>query len=243
MPGVRSATVLRCPPSLLSMKLYLSSYRVGDRPDALQAATSSRTVGVVCNALDHIDVIGRESYVSSNRSELEGLGIATAELDLREFFDDVVSLRRELDRLGAVWVCGGNTFVLRQAMHLSGLDTLLRERIGSSFVYGGFSAGVCVLASRLEGLRHVDDPTVCPYPDSAVLWEGLGILDYLVLPHFRSDHPESEPIEKDVAYCAEHGIPFRTLRDGQVIVGEVFSGPRVREVAVSAPGRTAPTRE
>lgn len=215
------------------MKLYLSSYRVGDRPGALQALTRGRKVGVVCNALDHVDASGRERYVSGNRDELGALGIGTTELDLRRFFGDAAGLRRELDRLGAVWVCGGNTFVLRQAMRLSGLDMLLSERIGSSFVYGGFSAGVCVLAPRLEGLHHVDDPAVRPYPGSEVLWDGLGILDYLVLPHFRSQHPESEAIEMDVAYCAGHGIPFRTLRDGQVIVGEVFRGARVRELPVS----------
>jgi dipeptidase E len=215
------------------MKLYLSSYRVGDRPALLQAMTSGNTVGVVCNALDHVDAVGRERYVSSNRDELEGLGITTTELDLRRFFGDAAGLRLELDRLGAVWVCGGNTFVLRQAMRLSGLDTLLGERLGGSFVYGGFSAGVCVLAPRLEGLHHVDDPAVRPYPDSVALWEGLGVLDYLVLPHFRSQHPESDAIERDVAYCIEHGIPFRTLRDGQVIVGEVFTGARVRELPAS----------
>lgn len=213
------------------MKLYLSSYRVGGRPDDLRAATSSKTVGVVCNALDHVDAPDREKYVSGNHAELSSLGIATTELDLRRFFGDAARLRREVDRLGAVWVCGGNTFVLRQAMQLSGLDVLLRDRIDSPFVYGGFSAGVCVLAPRLDGLHHVDDPTVCPYAGSQVSWEGLGILDYLVLPHFRSEHPESKAIEKDVAYCAERGIPFRTLRDGQVIVGEVFNGPRMREFA------------
>lgn len=215
------------------MRLYLSSYRVGDRPDDLRAAISGRTVGVVCNALDHVNATRRGQYVSSNRDELSALGVATTELDLRQFFRDAPRLRRELDRLGAVWVCGGNTFVLRQAMHLSGLDLLLGDLLDSPFVYGGFSAGVCVLAPRLEGLHHVDDPTLCPYPGSQTLWDGLGILDYLVLPHFRSDHPESEAVEKDVAYCADHGIPFRTLRDGQVIVAEVFTGPRVRERLVN----------
>jgi dipeptidase E len=223
------------------MRLYLSSYRVGDRPDVLRAMTSGRTVGVVCNALDHIDADERAQYVSSNRSELDALGIATTELDLRGFFGDVPRLGRELDRLGAVWVCGGNTFVLRQAMHLSGLDTLLGERIGSSFVYGGFSAGVCVLAPRLEGLHHVDDASVRPYPGSETSWKGLGILDYLVLPHFRSQHPESEAVERDVAYCAEHGIAVRTLRDGQVIVGEVANGHRLSE-RVPSPWRTPTLR-
>ena len=42
------------------MRLYLSSYRVGDRSDVLQVVTSNKTVGVVCNALDHVDASARE---------------------------------------------------------------------------------------------------------------------------------------------------------------------------------------
>jgi dipeptidase E len=80
-----------------------------------------------------------------------------------------------------------------------------------------------VLAPRLDGLHHVDDPTVRPYPGSEVIWEGLGFLDYLVLPHYKSDHPESEAIDRDVEYCLEHGIAFRTLRDGQVLITEISS--------------------
>jgi dipeptidase E len=68
-------------------------------------------------------------------------------------------------------------------------------------------------------LHHVDDPRVRPYPGSDVIWEGLGLLDYLVLPHYRSNHPESALIEQDVAYCSARGIAFRTLRDGEVIIG------------------------
>jgi dipeptidase E len=51
-----------------------------------------------------------------------------------------------------------------------------------------------------------------------VIWEGLGFLDYLILPHYKSDHHESAAIDKEVEYCARHGIPFRTLRDGEVII-------------------------
>lgn len=115
---------------------------------------------------------------------------------------------------------GGNTFVLRQAMRLSGFETLIRELVDTDFLYGGYSAGVCVLAPSLTGLQQVDDATLTPYPNSEVIWDGIGLLDYLVLPHFESDHPESADIDKEVEYCRREGIPFKTLRDGEVIVVE-----------------------
>ena len=87
-------------------------------------------------------------------------------------------------------------------------------------LYAGYSAGACVLAPDLRGLQQVDDPSIRLYPGQDVIWEGLGLLEYLVLPHYQSDHPESAAIDKEVDYCRAHQIPFRTLRDGDVIVIE-----------------------
>ena len=181
-----------------------------------------RTIGVVPNAIDHVDAETRALSIARNVAQLTELGIATAVLDLREFFADHRGLARAMESLGGVWVRGGNTFVLRQAMRLSGFDAWLMERTETDFLYGGYSAGVCVLAPRLEGLHHVDDPTVCPYPGGDTIWEGVGLLDHLVLPHYQSNHPESAAIDKDVDYCLAHGIAFRPLRDGEAIVQEIL---------------------
>jgi dipeptidase E len=70
-------------------------------------------------------------------------------------------------------------------------------------------------------LQQVDDPTVVPYTSSQVIFEGLGLLPYLILPHYRSDHPESALIEQEVEYCTREEIPFRTLRDGEVIIEDL----------------------
>lgn len=53
-----------------------------------------------------------------------------------------------------------------------------------------------------------------------MIWEGLGLIDYAFLPHYDSDHPESADIDKEVAYCTENQIPFKTVRDGEVILIE-----------------------
>ena len=204
------------------MKLYLSSFRIGDRAKELQLLAAGRKIGFIPNALDHVEEEARAVSNAKSLGEVRDLGLDVIPLDLREFFGDKAGLRVRLASLGGVWVRGGNTFVLRQAMHLSGFDHLLMEVAGTDFLYGGYSAGVCVLAARLDGLHHVDDPTVCPYPDSRVIWEGLGILDYLVLPHYKSAHPESENIDRDVDYCTKNGIPFRALRDGEVIIEDFY---------------------
>jgi len=105
-------------------------------------------------------------------------------------------------------------------MRLSGFDDALRQFSGSNLdmLYGGYSAGICILGPTLMGLDIVDPPSKKPYGDHQTIWEGLGILDYVIVPHFESDHPESEAAGRVVAYLEQHKIPFKTLRDGEVII-------------------------
>lgn len=107
-------------------------------------------------------------------------------------------------------------------MRLSGFDMIFDElRDKDNFVYAGYSAGICVLAPDFKALQIVDDPTDKPYKElQETIWEGLGYLDYIILPHYRSDHPESADIDKEVCYCEQNNIPYKTLRDGEVIIIE-----------------------
>jgi dipeptidase E len=201
------------------MRFYLSSYRVGRRGADLKRLARGRPLAMISNATDHYDPEAVKLRIAGRLEELAALGIEAEPFDLRDYFGGA-DVAAALADFGGVWVRGGNTFVLRQAMRLSGFDQAIAGLRAQDFLYGGYSAGVAVLAPTLHGLHHVDDSTVVPYPNSSVIWEGLGFLDYLVLPHYKSDHPETELIDKDVAYCTERGIPFRTLRDGEVIVIE-----------------------
>ena len=208
------------------MKLYLSSFGLGDASDRLREMASGRRLGFIPNALDHVEEAARSSSNAQRLGELRELGVSADVIDLRDYFGRRNELRSALAEFGGVWVRGGNTFVLRQAMSLSGFDDLLAEVVDSDFLYAGYSAGACVLAPELRGLQQVDDPSASPYDGSFVIWEGLALLDYLVLPHYESDHPESADIAKEVEFCRREAIPFRTLRDGEVIIIEDLVRPR-----------------
>lgn len=135
------------------MNLYLSSYRLGERGAELAAMVGGRKhIAVVRNAVDASDDaerhrLGRER----ERDALADLGISSAPLDLRDYFGAPDALRQELRAFDGLWVTGGNTFVLRRAMGLSGLDALLRERVAdASFTYGGYST--CCRRSPVVGM-------------------------------------------------------------------------------------------
>lgn len=69
-------------------------------------------------------------------------------------------------------------------------------------------------ARRLRGLELVDEIGAVPEP----VWDGLGFVDFSIAPHYRSDHPEADAIERVVEYFRTNGMPYRTLQDGQAIV-------------------------
>jgi len=207
------------------MKFYLSSFKLGNKPDELvRLMPDNKRIGYIPNAADYtnVDVNRRNEFNRTDVAGLRSLGLVVEFLDLKAYFSKTDELRKKINGLGGVFVRGGNTFVLRQAMKLSGFDVIFRELLKrDDFVYAGYSAGICVLAPDFKALQIVDDPTDKPYKElRETIWKGLGFLDYIILPHYKSDHPETEDIDKEVEYCKKNNIPFKTLRDGDVIIIE-----------------------
>jgi len=203
------------------MKFYLSSYKVGNETERLKEMSRGKKLGFVPNSLDYVEIHARQDSNKKNMKDLSDLGIDVELLDLKDYFGKKEELKKKIERLGGVWIRGGNTFVLRQAMKLSGFDEIIKQIEQKDFLYGGYSAGICVLAPSLKALQIVDKPDIMPYEESnEIIWEGLGILDYIILPHYKSDHPESADIDREVENCKKNNIPFKTLRDGEVIIIE-----------------------
>ena len=51
------------------------------------------------------------------------------------------------------------------------------------------------------------------------IFDGLGVLPYAIVPHYRSpDHPENAACDQVAARYASTGVPHRTFRDGQALV-------------------------
>jgi dipeptidase E len=205
------------------VRLYLSSFRMGDHPEHLLAliGTGSRRAVVIANAMDDAPPEVRRAGVDRELAALADLGLDAAELDLRGYFGEQQRLRRELAGVGAAWLRGGNAFLLRYALSRSGADTVFGELLAAdALVYGGYSAGACVLAPSLRGLELADDPDAVPRTyGSPPLWDGLALLDEAFVPHYQSPgHPETSAIDLVVARYRAEGVPYRTLHDGQALV-------------------------
>jgi dipeptidase E len=195
---------------------------MGDHPEHLVSLLDhGRPAAVIANAIDYGSAEEREAGVQRELAALAELGIEAAELDLRAYFDQPERLRRDLARYGLVWLRGGDVFVLRYALAASGADKVLVELLEDDvLVYGGYSAGPCVLGPTLRGFELVDEPDLVPSTYGAPpISDGLGVLDYVIVPHVDSpEHPESDRCAAVAEQLRAERVPHRTLRDGQAIV-------------------------
>lgn len=205
------------------MELYLSSYRLGSEAEKLaEMVGRGNKIAVIGNAMDFVDENLRKEKIQENFEELKSIGLTPIEIDLREYFGKLEELAEKMSEFKAVYVRGGNVFVLRRAFAESGFDKwILSQKDNPNFVYSSYSAGGCVLSPSLKGMEIVDDLSAFANGyKPGIIWEGLGIINYSFVPHFESDHPESARVGESVEYLKRNKIPFKTLHDGEVILSK-----------------------
>lgn len=205
------------------MKLYLSSYKFGlFTKELADLAGTNKKAAVIMNALDWGDPVRVAKSTEDQISTLNSLGYEAESLDLRKYFNKSKELKELMSNFGLVWVHGGNSFVLKRAYEQSGFDSIIKELIEENkIIYAGFSAGVVVISPTLRGVEIVDDPNIVPENQNykkEFSEKGLDVIKYVVAMHYKSDHPESASVDKYVEYCEKENIPYKTLKDGEVIV-------------------------
>jgi dipeptidase E len=193
---------------------------MGNHPERLAALVPPRTRAmIVVNALDNAPQ-AREEWLAGQTEDLESIGFAPEELDLRKYFGRPERLAPAMEGRGLVWINGGNTFLLRRAMRQSGFDSAVRTLLTSNeIVYAGFSAAACCAAPTLRGIEFVDDARA----DAdgymiETLWDGLGLVDHCIAVHYKSPGAPGEGIDRAIAYWRSQNIAYLTLRDGEALV-------------------------
>lgn len=205
------------------MNLFLSSMYFGNSAHKLtKMLTINKNVAIILNANDHLGD-NRTKYYNESKLILNNLGLNCTELDLRNYFKkDPVSLKLKLLNFGLIWVTGGNTFILRRAFYESGLDQILSDLLkNKEIIYGGFSAGACVVTPSLKGLEFADNPNVIPkgYPNE-IIWDGLNLTSFCIVPHYKSEQSEALGINKIINFYNEKNIFHHTLNDKSAILIE-----------------------
>ncbi|MDO4759685.1 MAG: Type 1 glutamine amidotransferase-like domain-containing protein [Candidatus Saccharibacteria bacterium] len=171
------------------MRLFLASEILGNYADELLRLTKGgRKMLVVSNARDHRDPEARQAKVRDNLALFEAAGFEPTELDLRNYFGKPSELAEFVENFApdVVFSMGGNVFLLRTAMKLSGLDNIIIDGVkNDKFVYAGYSAGSMVAVKTLKYYGH-DDLVADKVPEIYGVeseMSGLGLIDEYIVAH------------------------------------------------------------
>jgi dipeptidase E len=153
----------------------------------------------------------RASYTERTRARFEELGLA-----LDSVHDARPSLVRAVENAEAIFVGGGNTFRLIDALWRTNLVEPIRQRVGSGVPYIGSSAGSNVACPSIKTTN--DMPIVEP-PSFAA----LGFVPFNINPHYQDPVPGSthmgETREQRIAeFHEENDPPVVGLREGSWLV-------------------------
>ena len=166
------------------MKLYLSSYKLGNKTEELKEwiKEHNNKICLIPNAKDDYPINDeKQESIKFDIQELTNLGFEVTLLSLKDYFGKEKQLFKKLKDFSAFYVIGGNVFTLRQAMYLSGFDAFINSiKKDTDYLYIGYSAGICVLSRDLHGLDICDNPDINIY-NLNTIWNGLGVFDYLFL--------------------------------------------------------------
>lgn len=121
-------------------------------------------------------------YVDDARQTFGRLGLQLLELDIASA--DPLTISQTLHEADYLYISGGNTFYLLQALQQNGAGQLIRELVQAGKPYIGESAGSIVLAADIAYIAAMDERAAAPaLTDTAA----LGLVDFYPLPH--QGHP------------------------------------------------------
>jgi dipeptidase E len=200
------------------MRLFLSSYRAGNYNEKLVELFGENTkVAVITYAKDDKDFQERNESVEEVVKFLKTLGFKPVEIDLKKYFKKSDFAEEDLKKYQAVWVAGGNTFVLVRALAQSGAGKVFGDMVRKNkIIYGGESAGAILAAPTLTGTQFGDDPAVVPEGyKNKVIWRGLNLIAYHIVPHYESAWEGASDMIDELK---NKDLEYKTITDDQVIV-------------------------
>ena len=112
-----------------------------------------------------------------------------------------------LVRCGAVYISGGNTYLLNHILNVSGVLAPLRERALAGLPVAGFSAGAILCGPNILTTHDIN---MVPSPH----FDGLDLLPYNLVAHYPSDDPARSDEDDWLSdYHARHANPILALEN------------------------------
>lgn len=193
------------------MKLFLTSIaaKVLDKiVPLLDRSPSTLNVAFIPTAGD---IYKNTSWIDDDRNKLKELGFSIRDIDLKG--KDKQTLEKELSGIDIIFVAGGNTSYLLEQSQLSGFLEIVKDLVKKGVIYIGSSAGSMLASSNIEIDKVFDDGE---FGKELSSYEGLGFIDFVVLPH--ADNPKYEPYFKKISEQYGEKYDLRKLNNNQILV-------------------------
>ncbi|HSX33097.1 MAG TPA: Type 1 glutamine amidotransferase-like domain-containing protein [Candidatus Saccharimonadales bacterium] len=196
------------------MKLYLTSYRIPDLQvlsDLVGKPAGKMRVALIPNAKDYYAYRARRVKIRLVADYLRSQGFKVSVVDLLER-RSIPDLRATLEKYDLLWVMGGNTFCLREAMRKSGFDRIIHDVVEAGVVFAGESAGACIAGTDLHGVEFGDDPEFA----EKVIWPALNLSPHVFVPHM--DNPDFGRFSQQMVESRRDDPSLVLLNDNQAWV-------------------------
>lgn len=132
-----------------------------------------------------------DSYYKIIKDIYKNLGCETGKISNKTLTHMEV-VEKKIKEANIIYIGGGDTIKLVSILKQSGMDKMLINAAKSGCVLAGISAGaICYCKYGLSDTEIMNNIS-----DNYVKTEGLGILDYMFVPHFSSDPKKKEDLEK-----------------------------------------------
>jgi dipeptidase E len=193
------------------MKLFLTSSasRVLDKiVPFLENSPKDMLVAFIPTASD---VYINTPWIDDDRNKLKELGFQIKNVDLKG--KRKKTLMQEFSDVDIIFVAGGNTSYLLEQSDKSGFTEIVKNLVNMGVIYIGSSAGSLLAGPNIEVDKIYDDGEFGKILES---YEGLGFVDFVVLPH--ADNPEYKPYLKEIYEQYNEKYDLRKLNDNQIIV-------------------------
>ncbi|MDO4783352.1 MAG: Type 1 glutamine amidotransferase-like domain-containing protein [Capnocytophaga felis] len=120
-------------------------------------------------------------YVDTGRKALEKMGLIIDELEISTATSNEILYK--LQKNDFIYITGGNTFFLLQALRKSGTDKLIKEEVLSGKTYIGESAGAMILSPNIQYVAEMDNLKQAPYLQD---FSALDLVDFYTVPHYNN---------------------------------------------------------